>query len=66
MHNRDEIGKILADRESDMETSLYYYRARYYDPATLILFAPRLQAGDHFNLYNRILRETQHRHYLSV
>jgi len=33
MHNVDEIGTRLAARESDAETGLYYYRARYYDPA---------------------------------
>jgi len=28
-----QIGNPLAARESDPETGLYYYRARYYDPA---------------------------------
>jgi hypothetical protein len=34
MDNRDELGKNLADRESDTETRLYYYRAKYDDPST--------------------------------
>jgi RHS repeat-associated protein len=32
MDNVSEIGMGLAARESDTETGLYYYRARYYDP----------------------------------
>ena len=33
MHDVSEIGKDFAAPESDIETDLYYYRARYYDPA---------------------------------
>jgi len=32
--NVRETGKDLTARESDPETGLYYYRARYYDPST--------------------------------
>jgi len=31
MHDVSEIGKDFAAPESDIETDLYYYRARYYD-----------------------------------
>jgi len=31
MHNRNPIGSLHGARESDKETGLYYYRARYYD-----------------------------------
>ncbi len=34
MHNPSETGKEGAACESDTETGLYYYRARYYDPTT--------------------------------
>ena len=33
MHELSEAGNRLDARESDNETSLYYYRARYYDPS---------------------------------
>jgi RHS repeat-associated protein len=33
MHNVDKKRTRLAARESNAETGLYYYRARYYDPA---------------------------------
>jgi len=34
MHRVAETGKAPAPRESDSETGLYYYRARYYDQTT--------------------------------
>jgi RHS repeat-associated protein len=34
MHSVGGIGKDLVGKESDTETGLYYYRARYYDPTT--------------------------------
>ncbi len=29
-----QMGKYVPAHESDAETGLYYYRARYYDPTT--------------------------------
>jgi RHS repeat-associated protein len=34
VHSFGQIGEDLVVRDSDTETGLYYYRARYYDPGT--------------------------------
>jgi RHS repeat-associated protein len=56
MHNEGEIGTFLTALNSDSETDLHYYRARYYDPIVGRFLSEdpiRFSGGIDFYFYTR-------------